>query len=120
MHFGFSGVSSAPSQPLTGIDRITRINQTFSSVTVVWDRPDVNVDHISSYVISVNPSIPLPANGVIKSTDSHFNDREITLILRHGVRYAVSVRADNCNDTQQGNSSAILYIHLQGNYHTLV
>ena len=74
----------------------------------------MNVNYISSYVISVNPSIPLPANGVIKSTDSHFNDREITLILRHGVRYAVSVRADNCNDTQQGNSSGISHVYLQG------
>ena len=110
----FPGAPSAPDLPLTGIERITRINMTFSSVNVLWDRPDFNVDRISSYTITVNPSIALPANGLVRSNDFRFNDREITVVLRHGVRYAISVRADNCNDTQQGQSSDMLYVHLQG------
>ena len=110
----YAGPPSAPDQPLTSINSIHRINSSFSTVTLVWTRPEDNSDHISRYVMTVDPPTPLPANGTVESTDPHFVDREITVTLRHGQRYTFQVRADNCNNAQPGEFSSPLSIHLQG------
>lgn len=116
----YKGRPSAPDQPLTSINSIHQINSTFSTVTLVWTRPEDNSDHISRYVMTVDPQTPLPANGIVESTDPHFVDREITVTLRHGLRYTFKVRADNCNNMQQGEFSSPLTIHLQGDHKHVV
>ena len=105
---------SAPDRPLTGLDRIKWKNTTFSTVTVVWNIPDSNNAHISSYVVTVNPSIAMPANGVIAAADPQFQTREISLELQHGQRYDITVRADSCDNAQQGSTSTPLTINIQG------
>ena len=78
-----TGPPSAPDRPLTALDRIRRLNKTFSSVSVVWNIPDTNNAHISSYVVTVDPPIPLPASGVIAADDPVFQSRQLTLTLLH-------------------------------------
>ena len=78
-----------------------RFNDSYSSVTVSWERPDINNSRISRYVVSVNPPITLPGNGIIAATDPDFQDRQITVLQA----YEVFVRADNCNNSQQGPRS---------------
>ena len=94
-----------------------RFNDSHSSVTVSWERPDTNNSGISRYVVSVNPPITLPGNGIIAATDPDFQDRQITVLLKHEQAYEVFVRADNCNNSQEGSCSSALHINIQGIYH---
>ena len=111
------GPPSAPDRPLTALDRIKRKNTTVSTVTVVWNIPDSDNAHISSYVVTVNPSIAIPANGLIDAiiSNAQFQAREISLELQHGQRYEITVRADSCDNSQQGSTSTPLTINIQGN-----
>ena len=110
-----TGPPSAPDRPLTGLDRIRRKNSTHFAIAVVWNIPDVNNTHVSSYVVSVDPPITIAANdGVIDAIDPAFQAREISLDLQHGQQYDISVRADSCGNTQQGVTSIPLTIHVQG------
>ena len=102
-----------PDGPLTALDRIQRINETFSSVSVVWDSPYTNNKYISRYVLTVEPPIFIPANGVTEATEPLFKTRKITLVLMHDQIYSVHVRADNCNNTQLGIYSSALTINGQ-------
>ena len=99
---------------MTALDKIQRINDTFSSVSVVWDIPETNNNYISRYVVTVDPHTFIPANGVIESTNPQFQARKITLVLMHEQIYSVRVRADNCNNTQLGIYSSSLTINIQG------
>ena len=110
--FHYIGPPSAPDRPVTALDKIQRINDTFSSVSVVWDIPETNNNYISRYVVTVDTFIP--ANGVIESTNPQFQARKITLVLMHEQIYSVRVRADNCNNTQKGINSSFLTINIQG------
>ena len=87
-----------------------RFNDSHSSVTISWERPDTNNSRISRYDVSVNPPITLPGNGIIAATDSDFEDRQITILLKHEQTYEVFVRADNCNNSQQGSCSSALVL----------
>lgn len=119
--YKYTGPPSAPGQPYTGLDRIRRKNSTHFTAVVVWNSPDDNNAHISSYVVTVDPAfIILPSNGIIPVTDPHFQVREISLDLQHGQRYSISVRADSCNNTQHGAISTPFTINAQGIYVTLV
>jgi len=115
-----TGPPSAPDQPLTSIASIHRINSTLSTVTVIWTRPEENSDRISRYVITVDPPTSLPANGTVELADPLFMDREVTVALRHEQRYTFKVRADNCNNMQQGPFSTPLSIYLQGAFENVV
>ena len=109
-----AGPPSAPDRPLTDLDRIRRLNKTFSSVTVVWNIPDTNNTHISSYVVTVDPPIPLPASGVIAADNPLFQSRQLTLTLLHGQQYYITVRAKSCDDSVEGVVSEALGIKVQG------
>ena len=109
-----SGPPSAPDRPLTALDRIERLNKTFSSVTVVWSIPDTNNAHISSYEVTVVPSISLPASGVIAADSSLFQTRQLTLTLQHDRQYYITVRAKSCHDTVEGEVSSPLSINVKG------
>ena len=109
-----TGPPSAPDRPLTALDRIRRLNKTFSSVTVVWNIPDTNNAHISSYVVTVDPPIPLPASGVIAADNPLFQSRQLTLTLLHGQQYYITVRAKSCDDSVEGAVSEALSIKVQG------
>ena len=110
-HLGFP---STPNHPITSKNNIVRFNDSYSSVTVSWERPDTNNSRISRYVVSVNPPITLPGNGIIAATDPDFQDRRITVLLKHEQAYKVFVRADNCNNSQQGPHSSALHMNIQG------
>ena len=109
-----TGIPGAPDRPLTALDRMQRINETFSSVSVFWNNPDTNNNYISRYVVSVDPATFMLANGVIEATNPQFQARKITLVLMHEQRYGIRVRADNCNNTQLGIYSSALSINIQG------
>ena len=109
-----AGIPGAPDRPLTALDRMQRINKTFSSVSVFWNNPDTNNNYISRYVVSVDPATFMPANGVIEAINPQFQARKITLVLMHEQRYSIRVRADNCNNTQLGMNSSALTINIQG------
>ena len=109
-----TGPPSAPDRPLTALDRIRRLNKTFSSVSVVWNIPDTNNAHISSYVVTVDPPIPLPASGVIAAGDSLFQSRQLTLTLLHGQQYYITVTARSCGDSVEGPASSALRVNVPG------
>ena len=115
MHFSstflYVGPPSAPDWSVTALNRIQRINNTFSSVSVVWDIPKRNTNYISRYVVTVEPPTLMPADGVIEATGPQFQARKITLVLMHEQRYSIRVRADNCNNTQLGVNSSTLTIN---------
>ena len=111
-----AGHPSAPDRPTTSKNNIVRFNDSYSSVTVSWERPDTNNSRISRYVVSVNPQIALPGNGIIAATDPDFQDRQITVLLKHEQAYDIFVRADNCNNSQQGSRSSALHINIQGGF----
>lgn len=82
----------------------------------MWNIPDVNNTHVSSYVVTVDPATTTLANdGVIAVTDPGFQAREISLDLQQGQQYEISIRADSCGNTQQGVTSRPLTINVQGN-----
>ena len=112
--FDFIGPPGAPGRPLTGLDRIVRVNKSFSEVTVVWSIPDTNNAHISSYEVAVFPPISLPASGVIAGGSPLFQARQLTLTLQHGQQYYITVRAKSCDDTVQGSVSTALRVNVQG------
>ena len=107
-------LSGPPDRPLTALDRIERLNKTFSSVTVVWSIPDTNNAHISSYEVTVVPSISLPASGVIAADNPLFQTRQLTLTLQHDRQYYITVRAKSCHDTVEGEVSSPLSINVKG------
>ena len=108
------GPPGAPDRPLTGLDRIVRVNKSFSEVTVVWSIPDTNNAHISSYEVTVFPPISLPASGVIAGDSPLFQSRQLTLTLQHGQQYNITVRAKSCDDTVEGGVSPFLRVNVQG------
>ena len=108
------GPPSAPDRPLTALDRIRRLNKTFSSVSVVWNIPDTNNAHISSYVVTVNPPILLPASGVIAADDHLFQSRQLTLTLLHGQQYYITVIARSCSNSVEGPASSALEVNIIG------
>ena len=107
-------IKSAPDRPLTALDRIRRLNKTFSSVTVVWNIPDTNNAHISSYVVTVDPPIPLPASGIIAADNPLFQSRQLTLTLLHGQQYYITVRAKSCDDSVESDVNQPLQVNIQG------
>ncbi|CAI8001974.1 hypothetical protein GBAR_LOCUS3291, partial [Geodia barretti] len=108
------GPPSAPDRPLTALERIRRLNKTFSSVSVVWNIPDTNNAHISSYVVTVDPPIPLPASGVIAAGNPLFQSRQLTLTLLHGQQYYITVTARSCGDSVEGPASSALRVNVPG------
>ena len=110
-------LSGPPDRRLTTLDRIERLNKTFSSVTVVWSIPDTNNAHISSYEVTVVPSISLPASGVIAADNPLFQTRQLTLTLQQDRQYYITVRAKSCHDTVEGEVSSplsinVIYLHI--------
>ena len=91
-----------------------RVNKSFSEVTVVWNIPDTNNAHISSYEVAVFPLISLPASGVIAGDSLLFHTRQLTLTLQHDQQYYITVRANSCDDTVQGAFSPALRVNIQG------
>ena len=109
-----TGTPSAPSKPQTSVDRIKRINNTFSTVSITWDIPDTNNAHISSYFVIVFPYIIIPANGIISMSNPLFMERELTLLLQNEQQYNIQVRANSCEDMVEGETSAALTITVKG------
>ena len=114
MFYNYTGPPGTPDRPQTGLDRIARVNKSFSEVTVVWNIPDTNNAHISSYEVAVFPSISLPDSGVIAGDSPLFQTRQLTLTLQHGHQYYITVRAKSCDDTVEGAVSPALSINFQG------
>ena len=81
---------------------------------VVWNIPDMNNSHISSYVVTVDPPVPLPADGVIAADNPLFQSRQLTLTLLHGQQYYIAVKAKSCNDAVQGSNSTALELNVKG------
>ena len=81
---------------------------------MVWSIPDTNNAHISSYEVTVVPSISLPASGVIAADSPLFQTRQLTLTLQHDRQYYITVRAKSCHDTVEGEVSSPLSINVQG------
>ena len=91
-----------------------RVNKSFSDVTVVWNIPDTNNAHISSYEVAVFPLISLSASKVIAGESPLFQTRQLTLTLQHGQQYYITVRAKSCDDTVEGAISPALRVNVQG------
>jgi len=67
----------------------------------------------------VDPPTSLPLNGIISSTHPDFDHRQLTAVLEAGMLYSFTVRADNCNDNQQGVASEELEVNLLGQCHSI-
>lgn len=83
-------------------------------MTVLWNIPEINNAHISSYVITVDPSIPLHDSGGIPTDTLLFQSRQLTLTVQHGRQYYISVKARSCDDSVEGAVSTRLNIKVQG------
>ena len=123
-------LTGPPSPPLLRLsaDWITETedSNTFN-ITVHWNLPltgsiSDNESFISGYVVTVRPQV-LPCDDgscVLTPGMREFVQRELTFSMRIGQTYNVTIRTENCNNSQPGGDSSSYFITLQGELHTLV
>ena len=82
------------------------------NVTIYWETNEEFPNRTSRYVITLSPADPFGREVFIVEPGSPgFEEKQMEVTLLLGVEYNVSVRTDNCNDTQQGEliyTSALL------------
>ena len=81
-----------------------------------------NESFISGYVVTVRPQVQPCENGscVVTPGMKEFAQRELTLSMTIGQTYNVTIRTENCNNSQPGEDSNSYFITLQGELHILV
>lgn len=103
------GPPPAPSISLNATISATQ-NPTTHHVTINWAEPLLS-SGISRYVLTVSPTAPPCASGQCFLGAA---ERGTQLTLNTGQRYNLTVRADNCGDTQMGTESDQLAVLLRG------
>ena len=75
-----------------------------------------NESFISGYVVTVRPQVLPCENGscVVTPGMKEFVQRELTLSMTIGQTYNVTIRTENCNNSQPGEDSNSYLITLQG------
>ena len=98
----------------------TEDSNTFN-ITVHWDLPltgsmNDNESFISGYVVTVRPQVLPCGNGscVVTPGMKEFAQRELIFSMTIGQTYNVTIRTENCNNSQPGEDSNSYFVTLQG------